>query len=413
MIAAFLFCAALVVASTQSPTAGVNRPDQRNKPYVILVSLDGFRADYLDRFALPNLQRVVRRGVRARWMNPVFPTLTFPNHYSLVTGLYPSHHGIVGNSFYDPARRQKFSMYDAAAATDGTWYRGEPIWVTAEIQGMVAGSYFWPGSEAAIKGVRPTFVTAYDGKVPNDTRVRGVLEWLRLPIEARPHVITLYFSELDSASHDGPLDSANVEKAAQSLDRSIGVLLDGIDALPIHDRINLLITSDHGMVETSAAQAIPIESIADLAGVVATFDGPVTSLHVDGSSPERAQQLRDQINSRLQHGRAYLRQDLPERLHYRSDPRAGDVVVIMDESWTLKRADAKPPRLERWGTHGWDNALPSMRATFVGLGPGIRAGTVIDSIDNIDVYGLMTALLGLTPAAESDGRPRILDAIRK
>ena len=403
---AVVVVATVASAWAQSPTSGTNRPEHRDKAYVILVSLDGFRADYLDRFELPNLRRIMRRGVRARWMNPVFPTLTFPNHYSLVTGLYPEHHGIVANSFYDPQRREKYSMYDEPTVRDGSWYRGEPIWVTAETQGMVAACYFWPGSQAAINGVLPTFAMPYDGKVPNEARVRTVLDWLRRSPEQRPHLITLYFSELDTASHEGPLDSPLVEAAARSLDQSMGLLLDGIDALPMRKQINLLITSDHGMVQTSVSQAIQIESIADLADVEAVFDGPVTSLHVRGSDRTRAVKLRDQINSRVQHGHAYLREDLPERFHYRSDPRAGDVVVVMEEGWFLRRADAKPLRFERWGTHGWDNILPSMRAIFIALGPLFRAGETASPVDNVDVYLLMSELLGLK-AAPTDGAGRL------
>ena len=211
----------------------------------------------------------------------------------------------------------------------------------------------------------------------------------------------------------GPLDSPEVEKAAQSLDRSVGLLLDGIDALPLRDLINLLITSDHGMVDATAARAIPIESLVDLSGVEATFDGPVTSLHVSGGDRARATELRDRLNARLEHGRAYLRQELPERFHYRTDPRVGDVIVVMEESWRLRRAGGKPPRHERWGAHGWDNALPSMRATFLAMGPGIRAGVTVDEVENVDVYPLMTELLGLRAAAGIDGRAgRILGSIR-
>ena len=401
-------------ASNQSPTNGINRPEHRNKPYLVLISLDGFRADYLDRFSLPTLQRLMKRGARARWMNPVFPTLTFPNHVSLVTGLHPSRHGIVGNSFYDPGRREKYAMSEGATALDGTWYRGEPIWVTAERQGMVAGCYFWPGSQAAIRGVRPTLAIPYDGKVPNDARVRTVLDWLQFPPEIRPHLITLYFSELDTASHDGPLDSPAIEQAARRLDDSLGVLLDGIDALPIGPQVNLLITSDHGMVETGIARTIPLETLTDLNGVEQTFDGPVTSLHLAGNDAARAARLRDQINSRLSQGRAYLRGELPERFQYRADPRAGDVVVVMNEGWTLRRSSSKPRRTEHWGNHGWDNALPSMRAVFVAIGPSIRRGVTVTSIDNVDVYPLMTELLGIRSATGIDGRPgRIGRLIRR
>ena len=390
-------------------TGGVNRPEHLDKPYVILVSLDGFRADYLDRFNLTHMQRVMRRGVRARSLVPVFPSLTFPNHYSLVTGLFPDRHGIVSNSFYDPERRAKYSMTDKDAVRDGTWYGGEPIWVTAEAQGMVAACFFWPGSEAAIKGVRPTFVKDYDGSVPNAQRVKTVLDWLKLPAERRPHLLTLYFSEVDDASHRGPTSDRRVHEAARSLDRALGQLLDGIDELPIRDRVYVLMTSDHGMVETSGPQSISLDSLVDLNGVIQAFVGPVSSLHVRDQIPARAQELRDQLNGRLKNGRAYLRADLPERFRYSSNARSGDVVVVMEEGWTLRRSyDLRRIVRPRWGAHGWDPALPSMRGVFVIMGPGLRAGTTIDDVRNVDIYPLMTELLGLTPAAGIDGTPGIL-----
>ena len=407
MLAGILVLAAAVgIASRQSP--GTNRRDQLEKPYVILVSLDGFRADYLDSFQLPNLQRLLRRGTRARTMIPVFPSLTFPNHYSLVTGLFPDRHGIVGNSFWDPVRREKYSMYDDSVR-DGTWYGGEPIWVTAETQGMVAGCYFWPGCEAAIAGVRPTFSKPYDGKTPNATRVAGVLEWLALPPERRPHFLTLYFSEVDDASHVGPLSHRRIEDAARSLDAALGRLLDGLERLSIRDRIYVVVTSDHGMANTSRSQAIAIESLVSLDGVVQTFVGPVTSLHVRNGDAIRAAALRDQLNAKLKSGRAYLRAELPERFRYSSNARAGDVIVVMAEGWTLRRSfDLRGIVRPRWGMHGWDPDLPSMRAIFVAAGPGIRAGQVIGDVRNVDVYPLITELLGLRTPSSLDGVPGLL-----
>ncbi|HSC25683.1 MAG TPA: ectonucleotide pyrophosphatase/phosphodiesterase [Vicinamibacterales bacterium] len=392
-------------AAATRGSGGINQPGHRDKPHVVLVSFDGFRADYLETFDLPSFRRVKQRGAAARTMRPVFPSLTFPNHYSLVTGLRPERHGIVGNSFYDPVRGQSYALSDRDAVGDGTWYRGEPIWVTAERQGMVAACFFWPGSEAAIGGIRPTYWKPYDGEIPNDDRVKAVLEWLRLPDERRPHLITLYFSELDSASHRSPLGSPAVGQALQSLDRTLGVLLDGIDALAIRDQVYLVLTSDHGMVETATSQAIALDSLIDTTDVRMGFGGPVASLHVAGGSTG-ATLVRNQINSRLQRGRAYLRREVPARFHYRADPRIGDVVVVMDEGWTLHASppEARPDR-PRWGMHGWDPVLPSMAALFLIAGPGVRAGVTIPAIDNVDVYPLLTELLGLRAPADLDGQP--------
>ena len=398
-------------SSGAAGSGGINRPEQRDKPHLILISFDGFRPDYLDRFDLPNFKRLGERGVRAEAMIPVFPSLTFPNHYSLVTGLYPEHHGIIENTFHDPDRNQTYSIRDQSTVTDGTWYRGEPIWVTAETQGMVAACYFWPGSEAAIKGVRPTIWNTYDGTVANNARVDTVLDWLRLPAERRPHLITIYFSEMDSVSHRNPLDSSAIEAAAKSLDRALGGLLDGIDTLPIKDRIYVLATSDHGMTETTGSRAVPLSSLIDMESVTVSFDGPVAGLQVKAGA-QNAARIRDQINSRLQHGRAYLRRDVPEQHRFRADPRIGDVVVIMDESWTLVGV---PPLTglirSRWGMHGWDPMLPSMHALFMIAGPDLPSGTRIPTIDNVDVYSLMTELLGLRSASGIDGRPGRIRAL--
>jgi predicted AlkP superfamily pyrophosphatase or phosphodiesterase len=337
-------------------------------------------------------------------MRPVFPSMTFPNHYSLVTGLTAERHGIVGNSFFDPERKTTYSFRDQSV-TDGSWYGGQPIWVTAETQGMVAACYFWPGSEAAIQGVRPTIWNKYDAKIPAATRIQTILDWLRLPPERAPHVITLYFNELDSVSHQNPLDSPAIARAAESLDRSLGTLLDGIETLSIKDRVYLLLTSDHGMVDTSRSRTIMLTSLIDPASVVVGFTGPVASLHVDGGL-EEAVRVRDRINARLEHGRAYLRADIPEQYRYRTSPRVGDVLIVMEESWTV--VGTVPPMAlirERWGMHGWDPALHSMHALFAVAGPGIQGGVTIPVVDNIDVYPLMTELLGLRAATDIDGRP--------
>jgi predicted AlkP superfamily pyrophosphatase or phosphodiesterase len=433
--AAGIFAALLLLvgaASAQPPagSGGTNRPEHLDKPYLVLVSLDGFKAEYLDRLKLPNLQRAMQRGTRAKAMVPVFPSLTFPNHYSLVTGLHPGNHGIVNNRFYDPARKAVYSIgSESETVADASWYRGEPIWVTAEKQGMVSACFFWPGSEAPIQGIRPTIWNRYDGSIDNTARVGTVLEWLALPPERRPHVVTLYFSELDTASHERPLEDPEVAAAAESLDRSIGQLLDGLDALPHGNRVYVLITSDHGMVNTSSSQTVPLESLLDaqeLADIETALSGPVASLHVRGGVA-RARQLRDRINTKLARGMAYLRAELPERYYYRDDPRAGDIVVVMDEAWVLlapRRAPAAPaatatqavaerPRAERRGAHGWDNVLPSMRAVFLIVGPGIRQGALVPEVNNVDVYPLMTDLLGLEPAAGIDGTPGAIGSLVK
>ncbi|HYC53308.1 MAG TPA: ectonucleotide pyrophosphatase/phosphodiesterase [Gemmatimonadaceae bacterium] len=407
----------LLLAIFATPVAGAlaqfgqNAPRHQGKPYVILISFDGFRPEYLQRLNLPNFERVWRNGVRSTGMIPVFPSKTFPNHYSIVTGLYAENHGVVSNHFWDPQRAARYSMSDTTTVVDGSWYRGEPIWVTAEKQGMVAASYFWVASEAAIAGVTPTFTKTYDWRVQNFARVDSVLSWLALPAGRRPHMITMYFSDTDGAAHEhGPL-SPQLDSAAARVDSALGRLLDGVDRLPIRDRVYFVLVSDHGMSETGPRWYAGLDTIIDMRGVRMPDAGTNANLHVEGGRPQ-AIVLRDSINRRMKHGRAYLREEVPAHLHYRRDPRAGDIVVIMEDHYQVGTTP-RPPR-EGSSNHGWDpRASPMMAALFVARGPNIPAGREIGAFENIDVYPWLTELLGLKPARGIDGkRGRLARLIR-
>ncbi|MBS0178302.1 MAG: alkaline phosphatase family protein [Nitrospira sp.] len=383
-------------------SGGINRADQQGKPYVILVSLDGFRADYLDRFNLPNFRRLIQGGVRAEGLIPVFPSVTTPNHYSIATGLYPERHGLVGNVFYDSKREQVF--YDAQTRHDGSWYRGQPIWNTAETQGMVAACYFWFECEASIHGVRPTYIQPYDEHIPNNVRVDQILAWLQLPAEKRPHLLTLYLSDLDDAGHHFGPDSPEIGLTAQAVDRTLGLLLDRLNALPIREQIYVVLVSDHGMLSVQhdhfvwmddlIQERTPNEWIGTL--------GSYASLHLD-PAVHAPVTTRDQLNAVLQHGRAYLREEIPESLHYRHDPRIGDVVIIMEMPYLILWKEYESAILG--GEHGWNPAHPEMHGIFVAAGPGIKRGATIPAFENIHIYPLLAELLQLNIPPNIDGRP--------
>jgi predicted AlkP superfamily pyrophosphatase or phosphodiesterase len=399
---------AVVTSSAALAQAPVNARAQRDKPYVILISFDGMKPQYLQRIDLPNFQRVMQRGVRSAGMIPTYPPKTFPNHYSIVTGMRAETHGIVSNRFWDPQRNERFVYSDSLDVSDGSWWGGEPLWVTAEKQGMRTASYFWVGSEAAIRGVRPSIWKRYDGRIPNFARVDSALAWLALPPERRPHLVTLYFSDTDGAGHDhGPL-SPQLDTAAKNVDAALGRLLDGLQAMTIKDRVYLVLVSDHGMSETHPRWFAALDTLIDTAGVsMGDGTGPLANLSIAGGRA-RAVALRDSINRRMKHGRAYLRGELPKHLHYDRNPRIGDVVVVMEEHFEIGYAN-RPSRAG--GNHGWDPTLPSMHAIFVASGPKIPEGKVIPSFENVDVYPWLAELLGLEPARGIDGKSGALRAL--
>ena len=393
-------------ATTPGGTGGVNAPETLDKPYVVLVSFDGFRHDYLARYATPSFDRVAARGVTAEALVPVYPSLTFPAHYSIATGLRPERHGLVGNRFYDPARGGEYNYRDRVSVEDGTWYGGEPLWVTAETQGMVAAAMLFVGTEADIGGVRPTFWTRYDDRGSHRERVDEVLGWLALPPERRPHLVTLYFSSVDGAGHrTGPASPA-VAEAVEQVDADLGRLLDGIDALPHGDAVSVVLVSDHGMAATEAV--IDLGAVADLRGVRVVGSGPGANLFVAGGDAG-ARAVRDDINdgtggNALAGGRAYLRREVPAELHYRADPRIGDVVVVAEPGVMFERGSSRPPA----GMHGWDPRHPDMHGIFLASGPEIRPGQRIGPIESVDLYPFLAGLLRLAPNPDVDGDPAVL-----
>lgn len=389
-------------------SGGINRLDQQNKPYVVLVSLDGFRADYLDRFDLPNFRRLIQNGVRAQGLIPVFPSVTTPNHYSIATGLYPERHGLVGNVFYDPKREQVF--YDAPSRHDGSWYRGQPIWVTAETQGMVAACYFWFECEAAIQGIRPSYLRPYDDRIPNSLRVDQTLSWLQLPPERRPHLLTLYMSDLDDAGHRFGADSQEIAVAAQTVDQTLGLLLDRLQSLPFREQIYVVIVSDHGMRSIRHDQFVWMDDLIQEKTAnewIGTL-GAYASLHLDPAAHDPVK-TRDQLNAVLQHGRAYLRDEVPESLHYRHDRRIGDVVILMDMPYLILWKEYEPAILG--GEHGWSPTHPDMHGIFVATGPGIKRGATIPAFENIHIYPFLAELLQLNIPPDIDGRPGWLNGL--
>jgi alkaline phosphatase D len=410
VLALFLLASACTSAQAQAPSPSPapvkvievanapNSPEQQAKPYVVLVSLDGFRYDYVTKYAAPNIAAMMKRGSSAPdGMYPAYPSVTFPNHLTIITGLYPEHHGIVGNSFYDPARQQRYSYSDRAAVTDGSWYSGVPLWSLAEQNKMRSACFFWPGSEAEIAGKRPSYYVAFDPLIPIDRRVNEVVAWLRLPPAERPHFITLWIGEVDSAGHAFGPESQQVAEAVKAVDAEISKLIAGLDAT--HLPIDLIVLADHGM-ETVRGNWINLDQFADL-----------SHFKTDGSfmyPPNEAESAKayESLKGASDKFKVYRRADVPARLHFDSNPREGDPVVVATGPYIIRAhtpAPGEPDRPPPAGQHGYDPyMMPSMKALFVATGPNIRAGVIVPPFDNV--------ILGL-PIGKIDGDPRLLRVI--
>lgn len=401
-LASLLLLIALVLSSCRTPTT------RDNSGPLILISIDGFRWDYLQRYVAPALRQLAAQGVQAHRLIPAYPTKTFPNHYTLVTGLYPVHHGIVGNGFYDPATGETFAMRKRESNTDPRWWGGEPVWITAEKQGVLSGCYFWPGSEAPHGGVRPSLWLPFNDTVPSTERVDGVLRWLEKPPAERPRFVTLYFSAVDHAGHKHGPDSPEVQPAITEVDEAIARLLAGLDRLALRERANIVVVSDHGMSPSSPERVIFLDDLVDVNTIEIEAMGTYAGVRPKPGTrpaPELAAAIRAKAPRQLQ---VYERGQLPARFHFDQNDRIPAVMLVPDDQWCVEQRAGWPVRSAAFnrGNHGWDPAAPNMGALFLASGPAFRRGLVIPAVANIHVYNLLCAVLGITPAP-NDGDARL------
>jgi predicted AlkP superfamily pyrophosphatase or phosphodiesterase len=392
---------ALVLESAHGPNAS----GQENKPYVVLVSLDGFRYDYTERYGAKNLHALAAQGASApEGMIPVYPSLTFPNHYSIVTGLYPEHHGIVAMSFYDPKRKQRYAFNDPSANSEGSWYGGVPLWSLAEKQGMRSACFFWPGSEAEIAGERPSYYLHFDDHFPDEARIEQVIAWLRLPSAKRPHFITLYYSNADHAGHDFGPDSPQTAEAVRHVDDLVGILEAKLNELALP--IDLFVVSDHGM-ENVAGNWIDLDHFADLSAFQAE------GMLLYSSSESDAEKAYEHLEGASDKFVVYRRRDVPKSLHYDENERAGDPVVVATGPYAIRAHAANPADTapKNKGGHGYPpQQFKSMRAIFYAMGPDIRPNTTVPAFENVNIYPLIAKILGLDTSS-TDGDLKVLAPI--
>jgi len=372
---------------------------ERDKPYVVMVSLDAFRWDYDSIYGTPVLDDIARKGVTATRLIPSFPTKTFPNHYTIATGLYPDHHGLVNNSFYAPDLDLVYRIGDRAMVSNGAFYGGEPVWVTARKLGMKSASFYWVGSEAPVQGIQPDYWKPYDDEVLFGDRVDTVLKWLSMPINKRPHLVTLYFEEPDAVSHGyGPV-SPETAAMVRSLDSLIGVLRTGLGKLPNAADINLIVLSDHGMTEVDNSRYNYIFDTVPQRMVKRIYGGnPVWAIEpAEGKSDSLL------ILLNVQRGmKAWKRNELPAHLHYGTHLRIPEILLVADPGWT---AGLRPePRGDTRGDHGYDWRCRDMHSIFYAEGPAFKKGFSVDTLYNVDIYNIVTGVLGLVPAP-NDGNP--------
>jgi predicted AlkP superfamily pyrophosphatase or phosphodiesterase len=378
------------------------------KPTVILVSIDGWRWDYAQKYSAPTIRQLIARGVSAPLI-PSFPSKTFPNHYTIVTGLYPGHHGIVGNTVWDALTSRRLTMANRTENQDPMWWGGEPLWVTVQRAGGTAAPMFWPGSEAPILGQRARFWAPFDNGLSPNARVDRVLRWLDLPVADRPTFLTLYFSDVDGAGHDSGPESRAVAEAVGRVDRYLDRLIRGLTRRRLQYRVNVVIVSDHGMAEANASRVVVLDDYLALDGIDIIDLNPTLGMFPPAGREEAVYQALAAANPHL---KVFRKAESPPHWHFRDHPRVPPIVGVADEGWqvlrkaTLESQIASGPR-GSIGVHGYDPAEAiTMRGIFVASGPAFKSGVAVEPFENVHIYNALSELLGVKPAA-NDGDPRV------
>ncbi|MBR10166.1 MAG: alkaline phosphatase family protein [Rickettsiales bacterium] len=382
----------------------VNSEWAMSQPYVIMISIDGFRYDYVEKYGASNIQSIIDNGVSAERMIPSFPSKTFPNHYTIVTGMYPSNHGLVSNEFYSRSKDYWYKIRDKKAVTDSSWYDGVPIWVLAERQQMLAANFFWVGSEAPIGGVISTYSYAYTSRIANEHRVDKMIDWLDLPEIQRPHLILGYFSLVDDAGHRYGPDHEKTKEAVLEIDRIIGKLLIGVEQTNLP--VNIVLVSDHGM--TNINRGIVLPEVVDLDDAQVAYSFPPMIYQPDSTKLEKLYQ--DLLT--VENIDVYKQDAVPDYLSFNNNEDCiGDLILISQAPTVI----LERPQVVTGGTHGFNPFdHEEMGAIFYGTGPDFKVGLEISPFQNIHVYPLIAQILGLNYTHQIDGKPAVLSyTIRK
>lgn len=386
--------------TTQLSTTKTN---DQNDSYVVVLSMDGFRADYVTKTSTPNLDAMAKEGVSGA-LRPSYPSLTFPNHYAMATGLFPDHHGLVANEFWD-TKAGHYRIGDRKAVENPVFYKGEPIWNTAKRQGIKSASYFWVGSETPVNGLQPEIWKKYDASVAYETRADSVIKWLSLPHNKRPHLIMWYIDEPDHTGHAKGPNSPITWAVARRCDSLVGYFRTQLAKLPIKEKVDFIVVSDHGMADYYKEKAVNITDYIPEEWIEHATQGPAVMVYIKKGYKEKAyQKLQD-----MPHCKVFKKENFPKRLHYGSSDRIGDIVIMADLGTYIY--SKKGQTQNDGGAHGYDNALPEMYAVFRAVGPHFKKGQVIkDPIANVNIYPMICDLLNIKPSP-NDGDPQLVKTI--
>lgn len=384
----------------------------QNLPYTILISFDGFRWDYANRNITPNIDRLKAEGASALSLRPTFPSKTFPNHQSIITGMYNDHHGIISNFFKNPFTNEKYRLGDTNSVRESKWYLGEFFWETAERNGIKTASFFWPGSELHDTYRRPTMYKKYEHNFPYRARIDTVVKWLNLSQSIKPKFVTLYFHDTDSYGHNYGPNSQEIDQSISRVDSLLGYLFDNLEKTNMLDSTNIILVSDHGMTEISTERVINLDDF--ICGYDYNYSGdkPFATLN---PPKDEVKEIYDLLKENENHYKVYLKDNLPSHYHYKDHPFIGPIILIAEIGWSIVNDKSLKRMKERYGlgNHGYDNNHTDMHGIFFASGPSFKKNYKTGTLWNVDIYPLLCEIYNIAPRGNIDGHLERIEFILK
>lgn len=378
-------------------------------PYILLISIDGFRWDYIQRGKTPNLKHFAEEGVQALSLRPAFPSSTFPNHYTIITGLYPENHNIISNRIEDKFSNSIFTLGNVLQVRDARWYLGEAFWETARRNGILTASFFWPGSEINIEYRRPNYFKFYDKDIPYNERIQQIIQWLELPEKIRPHFITLYFELIDWIGHRYGPNSEQMDSALNVIDNIFSELLTNLEKINFLDSINIIVVSDHGMTDIDTSKIIDISDLVNDKQIKIIVEGYIA--HLNGPTKD-LERIYSKLKSNQNHFKIYWKSELPKYYHYSNNPLIGEILIFPEIGWNIV-ANKNSYIYKVRGNHGYDNNWMDMHGIFLAKGPAFKKRYKTGTLWNVDIYPLLCRIFQIPCRSNLDGDIERIEFILK
>ncbi|XP_021001915.1 glycerophosphocholine cholinephosphodiesterase ENPP6-like [Parasteatoda tepidariorum] len=377
---------------------------------LLLILVDGCRWDYPDQdvVGLPGFRKLAENGVRAPYVTPIFPSNSYPNWYTIVTGLYAENHGFVQNMMYDSLYGDFFLMGpNDTASVPHWWESAEPLWITAEKNGLRSALYWWDGCQVEIKGKKPTYCRKYkyvgsSWPTVNEDTKDALLTALQLLENNEIQLVQMYYEPVDFSGHKYGPNSFERKQSVKDIDNLLDLLQREMSKRGLDNTVNLVVLSDHGMTSTDSRglNVINLQEMIDISDIKYMVYYGATSmlLPYEGKTEKVHEALKGITGLHV-----YLKEEIPEHYHIKNSRLTLPILLVASKNYYIKGLDIPGKNIPTGssisrGSHGYDPyEVPDMRGIFFARGPALKKNYISQPLQMVDIYNILCELLNIEP----------------